>query len=273
MYNNTVRGNVHDIRFSVGSRDNVVGVNTFEDNQGYDIYQYAGSDPVVEVESGNPTNDVFFANAFSGNTGGARLDNSVDTQFSSNIIGDWTDFEARDSNNTLVLGNTFPTDMRYTFTGSCINSASDIQFGDICSNAAITNPYNQNGLLGTESVAADVPFDSQTASPTPIFTTTPTGSVMFTASPTVAHRLTNTATPSMVLPLENYDTECDDDRGNRDSSRELMSMPPTPNIYASYFPVTEIDDTAQDSNGSTTFLVHTFIEWIGHIALMICLAV
>lgn len=40
LYNNTVRNNAHGIRFSVCSRNNVVASNTFEDNTGYDVYQY-----------------------------------------------------------------------------------------------------------------------------------------------------------------------------------------------------------------------------------------
>lgn len=157
VYNNTVRQNVHGIRFSVGSRDNVVANNAFEDNEGYDVYQYAGTDPVVEVETVNPTRNVFFENKFHGNAGGARLDDSVDTQFVSNNIQDWPDFEFRDSDNTLVLGNTFPAGMTYSFSNSCLNSASDVDgVGIFCTGAAaITDPFDQTDfgrMIGGQNV-------------------------------------------------------------------------------------------------------------------------
>lgn len=202
VYNNTVKSNVHGIRFSVGSRDNVIAENTFEDNQGYDVYQYEGNDPVAEVENGNPTNNVFFANKFSGNVGGARLDDSEGTQFVSNTVKDWDSFEMRDSSNTLIQGNTFPAELTYTSTSSCINSASDVAFGDVCSNPAMTNPFDQSdyekivGDRGVETTptATQGPSDSQTL--LPISTTTPTGSSAFTASPTALYGSTATPTAS-----------------------------------------------------------------------------
>lgn len=149
VYNTTVRSNVHGIRFSVGSRNNIIAGKTFLDNQGYDVYQYAGNDEVAEVESENPSDNVFFANTFAGNTGGARLDDSIDTQFVSNTAEDWATFETRDSTNTLVQGNTFPGDTTYTTTASYINSASDVSFGDVCSRPAVTNPFDQSDFAST----------------------------------------------------------------------------------------------------------------------------
>ncbi|CAM9999100.1 unnamed protein product, partial [Ectocarpus sp. 13 AM-2016] len=143
VYNNTVRNNAHGIRFSVGSRDNVIAANVMEDNNGYDLYQYAGDDEVVVVESGSPMRNVFFQNVFSG-VAGLRLDYSVDTQFVSNDAVKWVDFEMRDSTNTLVLGNAFPSGMSHTPTSSCLNSASDVDFGEVCSDAAITSPSGQS---------------------------------------------------------------------------------------------------------------------------------
>ncbi|CAM9596079.1 unnamed protein product, partial [Ectocarpus sp. 12 AP-2014] len=131
VYNNTVRNDVHGIRFSPGSLDNVIAANVVEDNNGYDLYQYAGDDQVVVIESGSPMRNVFFQNVFSGG-GGLRLDDSVDTQFVSNDVANWVDFEVRDSINTLVLGNASPSGMSYTSTSSCLNSASDVDFGDVC---------------------------------------------------------------------------------------------------------------------------------------------
>lgn len=191
VYNNTVRENVHGIRFSVGSRQNVVDKNTFEENTGYDLYQYAGNDAVVEVDSGNPTSNVIFANLFSGNTGGARLDDSVDTQLVANTVEDWTNFEMGDSVNTLIEGNTFPVDMIYTSSGSCINSASDVTFGDVCTNAAI-DPFDQSDYHAEVGAVAEASSDRQTYAPSvspsaSAFTATPTtqpSASAFTASPT-----------------------------------------------------------------------------------------
>lgn len=309
VYNNTVTSNVHGIRFSVGSRDNVVTGNTFADNQGYDVYQYAGNDAVVEVESGNPTKNVFFANKFSGNVGGARLDDSMDTQFVSNTVEDWATFEMRDSSNTLIQGNTLPADLDYTSTGSCINSASDVAFGDICSNAAITNPFDQSdyaNMVGgggvQTTIATQAPSDSQTH--LPISTTTPTGSSAFTASPTALSASTasptassrsfvQTPVPSMVqrdviLPSDSSSTvgggdswgnsggggvgdgiNDGDDDDGCSGTRGLGSMSPTPSQDAVGITVPETDDTAQDLSGSISFLAYDVSGWIGF-AMVVC---
>ncbi|CAN0448780.1 unnamed protein product, partial [Pylaiella littoralis] len=135
VYNNTVRNNVHGIRLSVGSRDAVVAGNTFEDNTGFDVYTYGGTDPVVEAESSNITGSIFFDNVFSGNAGGSRLDDSVDTQFVSNSVGDWERVELRGSDNLLIVGNVFPASVKYVFSDSCVNTASDVGFAEVCDNA------------------------------------------------------------------------------------------------------------------------------------------
>lgn len=182
VYNNTVRQNVHGIRFSVGSRDNVVANNAFEDNEGYDVYQYAGTDPVVEVETVNPTRNVFFENKFAGNTGGARLDDSVDTQFVSNNIQDWPDFEFRDSDDTLILGNTFPNGMTYSLSNSCLNSASDVDgVGIFCTGAAITDPFDQTDF-GRMIGGQNVPEIQATPAATTAATQTPSDSQVQTSA-------------------------------------------------------------------------------------------
>ncbi|CAM9867597.1 unnamed protein product, partial [Pylaiella littoralis] len=138
VYNNTVRNNVHGVRLSVGSRDNVVAGNTFEDNTGYDVYTYAGSDAVVEAETSSPTGNIFFGNVFSGNGGGSRLDDSVDTQLSSNSAEDWDRVELRGSDNVLVLGNVLSGSAEYVSSDSCVNAASDaVGFPDVCDDAPI----------------------------------------------------------------------------------------------------------------------------------------
>lgn len=290
VYNNTVRGNVHGIRFSVGSRNNVVGRNTFEANQGYDVYQYAGNDPVVQVESGNPTNNVFFANTFRGNTGGARLDDSVDTQFVSNSVQDWGNFEMGDSVNTLISGNTFPADMSYSSSESCINTASDVTFGDVCSNAA-AKPFDKGAyekMVGGEvdTVVTQSPSDSQMYSP--LYTSSSSGtsgSMSPSASPlTVSPTALPTAVArDTILPLSSNGSGMDgrDETRGLESvsptpSQALESMSPTPSQFVPGVPGVPTpettDDAAQDLSGSISFLAHDVSGWIG-VAAAVCFVI
>ncbi|CAB1116195.1 unnamed protein product [Ectocarpus sp. CCAP 1310/34] len=98
-----------------------------------------------------------------------------------------------DSVNTLIEGNTFPVDMIHTSSGSCINSASDVTFGDICTNAAI-DPFDQSDYHTNKeaAVATEAFSDPQTHAPSVspsayTFTATPTtqpSASAFAASPT-----------------------------------------------------------------------------------------
>ena len=263
VFNNTVANNVHGIRFSVGSRNNVIAGNTFSDNQGYDVYQYAGNDAVVEVESGNPTNNVFFANTFRGNTGGARLDDSVDSQFVSNSVEDWGEIEMRDSDNTLISGNTFPSDISYSSSVSCINSASDVAFGDVCSSAA-SNPFDQDAY--ENMIGGDV--DSVATQPH-------SGSQMYlTMSPTVSPTVVPTDT---ILP----DTDDDADYSDGGGTRALGSMSPTPSQSLSRsmsptsiqavpsIPVAETTDDSQDLSSSVSRLAYDVSWWIGTVVVVL----
>lgn len=241
VYNNTVRNNVHGIRFSVGSRDNVIASNVVEDNNGYDLYQYAGNDEVVVVESGSPTRNVFFQNVFSGVVG-LRLDDSVDTQFVSNRVSNWVGFEMRDSTNTLILGNTFPADMSYLSTGSCLNAASDVDFGETCSDAPITSPFGQSdleGMIGKEAVQAappsQAPYDSSfSAQPSSAFVGTMGPSVMSSSSSFLL--MTPAPTPGsrdVVLSSQQSSGGSGGDdsfvgSSQQSSSSEFESMAPTP---------------------------------------------
>lgn len=298
VFNNTVNKNVHGIRFSVGSRDNVVAGNTFEDNTGYDVYLYMGNDAVVEAESGSPTNNIFFGNTFSGNTGGARFDDSVDTQFVSNSVRAWADFELKNSDNGLILGNTFPADMGYISSGSCLNSASDVVFGDVCSHAPITNPFGQSDferIIGgkdrmPETATTETPPDSQmnlsfpTASSSSISGSS--GSVSpsvssFSAAPTVlsglfVHTMTPTAVSRNVLiipPSESSSSGSssgggggtvggtgDGSGGDDDDFLFVSSTGPT----ASPTP------TEEESNGAHTAVAAPMIAgWVGFVGVIL----
>lgn len=130
VYNNVVRRNHHGIRFSVGSRDNIVLENTFEDNTGYDVYLYEGSDPVVEAPDGYATRNIFSTNTFSGNEEGFRFDDSVDSQFVENEVQDAKTFEVRDTTRLFVESNTFPRDMVFTLKNSCIENSTSAPCGE-----------------------------------------------------------------------------------------------------------------------------------------------
>lgn len=203
VYNNTVRNNLHGIRFSIGSRDNGIAANVVEDSNGYDLYQYAGNDEVVVVESGSPTRNVFFQNVFSGVVG-LRLDDSVDTQVVSNEVANWVDFEMRDSTNTLVVGNTFPSGMTYSSTNSCLNSGSDLDFGDVCSDTAITSLFGQSDL--EDMIGSSVREDeagaggiAQTATPTQ--TPSDYASVYSSVSSAPSYALFGTAAPTVATSV------------------------------------------------------------------------
>ena len=300
VYNNTVRENVHGIRHSVGSRNNVIAANAFENNEGYDWYQYAGNDPVAEVESGNPTNIVLYANKFGGNVGGARLDDSVHTQFVSNRVDDWADMEFRDSSNTLVLGNTFPSDMTYTSTSSCLNSASDVDFGDICSTPAMADPFDHSDferMLGVEesTVGTQAPtdfHDSQISTPAPADTAdasaSPTGTVHFTVSPIAVASETETKTPgptavtkkSLIASDTNAGylySDSDDGSvgvsvGENDSGGDTMSPTPT----ASMVPGVAVDDANVDrdsSGGQASRVGYAVLSGIGLLVVIIFTAI
>ncbi|CAN0030314.1 unnamed protein product [Ectocarpus sp. 4 AP-2014] len=276
VYNNTVRENVHGIRFSVGSRQNVVAENTFEENTGYDLYQYAGNDQVVEVDDGNPTGNVIYANLFSGNVGGARLDDSTDTQLIFNSVEDWASFEMVDSTNTLVQGNIFPADMIYTSSGSCINSASDVFFGEVCTNAAI-DPYDQSDYHtyhttnDPDTVAVEATPDPQTHAPTAspsasAFTTRPTfqpSASTFTASPTT---IIKSGTES------SYRSRGANEKDGDDYYDEFETMSPTP-IDARGI-VVDDDRNAQDltsgtsSSSSPRSRSNGAVGWFGFVAVV-----
>lgn len=225
VYNNTVRNNSNGgVRFSVGSRDNVVIGNRFEDNAGFDLYTYAGSDAVVEAESGNPTDNVFFGNTFSGNAGGARLDDSVDTQFSQNWIGGWDGVELKNSDNVLILGNVFPDSMNYVSSGSCLNSASDVSFADACDNAPIAQAFDKEDLErivgdgggGAEPVAVAVATEATAdGGVVPIiFEAAVTGRP--SASPSASPSVSPTPTHG-VIPVEAFDDDLADAANGSDT--------------------------------------------------------
>ena len=199
VYGNTVKGNVHGIRFSVGSRDNTIIDNTFTDNSGYDVYTYSGNDAVVEQPDNTLVNNIIFRNSFSGNKQGFRLDDAVKMQFVGNTVTDALTFEVNDSPSVLLSGNTFPAAMQFDISSSCVETG-----GKICGSEPMVSFTSADGskALGTpapttsatpESVAS---FHSPTGSPTGSPTSSPTGS-SFSPTPTES---SSKSTPRGLIP-------------------------------------------------------------------------
>ncbi len=258
VYNNTVRDNIHGIRFSVGSRNNVVAGNVFEGNTGYDLYQYAGNDAVVEVETGHPTHNIFFENEFSGNSGGARLDDSVDTQFISNDVSDWSDFEFTDSDNTLILGNTFPADMTFTSSGSCLNSGSDVEMGEPCDSPSITDPFS-----GAPTTTSDSPTHA------PVGSASPTDFLQASTAPTLSISAFYTTGPTETTTTRGG-------VGNSVSDDDFQTASPTPGQVIPGVPaIGDGDFTSRDdsSGGVSVGIVSGLVAAVTFMAVIACAAI
>ena len=196
---NTVRRNVHAIRFSVGSRNNVVLDNVFEGNSGYDVYTYPGSDSVVEQPDNSLVNNVFFRNVFSGNKQGFRFDESINSQFVENEALDAETFEVNDSEGLLLRGNEFSETMSFDSTGSCLETSSEDPCGDkylaIFTSAdadsalegvgSFTTSTTRTSTTSSYGFGTPAPVTDFTASPT-VSTTSPSPSNVFSSQPTVA---------------------------------------------------------------------------------------
>lgn len=199
VYNNVIKRNSHGIRFSVGSRDNVVLENTFEDNSGYDVYTYEGSDPVVEVPDKELKNNVFFKNTFSGNTEGFRFDGSVGSQFVDNDVMDAETFEVNESDGLLLTGNEFPEEMEFDVSGSCLEETGSSPCGD--------TPMTVFTTADARRVLQDIDDEEYSSTSEEVFGTdefaTPTHISLFTASPTPGPSGDNTAETSSPTVYQN----------------------------------------------------------------------
>ena len=192
---NFVSGNRHGIRFSVGSRDNVVLYNEFEDNTGYDVYTYRGSDPVVELPDGNPTNNIFFSNEFSGNPQGFRFDNSVNSQFVQNKVEDSETFELNNTDGLLVLSNEFPETLEFDVSNSCL----DEEDGESCGEDIVE--FTEEGAERVLENIGQEPLED-VASDTIVFTPSVTPTVVSSVAPTVVSSVAPSVAPtkSSVAP-------------------------------------------------------------------------
>lgn len=191
---NVVRRNIHGVRFSVGSRDNTVIGNSFYDNSGYDVYTYAGSDKTVEQIENTLVNNVIFRNLFSGNQGGFRFDDSMNTQFVENEVIDAETFRVTSSTGLLLSGNDFPEGMSLDTSGSCVETISEDPCGDepleVFTSADADRLLDEDASVSTSSTGygfgTPSPVADLTASPTITFEETSTPTLFTTGNPSVA---------------------------------------------------------------------------------------
>lgn len=260
---NVVRRNVHGIRMSVGSRDNVVLDNVFEDNSGYDVYTYPGSDSVVEQPDNSLVNNVFFRNTFSGNKQGFRFDDSVESQFVDNDVFNAETFEINNSQGLLISGNAFPVDMTFDTTGSCLEISSNDPCGDepldIFTSAdlerVLGDVQESTSSITRTSTSSSYEFET----PSPIdgsFTPSPTVSVMGTSTLTLSpthFEDTNTPTSSPFSPIDFTESPTVvTDRGIFIDSMATNSPTGSPTLGAPLVP--EDDDVLDDIVSSGTKL-------------------
>ena len=191
VFGNTVVGNVHGIRFSVGSRDNVVYENVFENNSGYDVYTYEGSDAVVELPDKIVMNNVIFNNVFRGNEGGFRFDSADTSQFLGNSVSGAKEFDVRDTSVLVVYENTFPDDMVFSVSNSCIQDTIE-------STCGVEVPVfdGSDGSLVSSVAPSVTPTVVSSVAPTVVSSVAPT--VASSVAPTVASSVAPTVATSVA---------------------------------------------------------------------------
>ena len=121
---NTLRNNAIGMRFSVGSKDNIVEGNSFIEN-GESLYMYEGNDKPVEADESFPNGNVFFKNDFKVVGEGIRLSGTSNTQFLENTFTGEVEVELSESVNVLFLGNTGNLVLDVS-SDSCLDPQSDI---------------------------------------------------------------------------------------------------------------------------------------------------
>lgn len=194
VYNNVVVRNQHGIRFSVGSRNNVVLENIFMDNRGYDVYTYEGGDAVVEAPDGNPTNNVLFGNNFSGNAEGFRFDDSAYSQFVKNNVKDAMYFELRDTSGLLVEHNEFPDGMAFVVKDSCIEDSTSVP----CGHSRITPFTTEDSDSILKGVKTSTVAPSVVPSFVPSFVPSVVPSVVPSAVPSLVPSVVSSVVPSLL---------------------------------------------------------------------------
>ncbi|CAM9629201.1 unnamed protein product [Pylaiella littoralis] len=102
--NNTIIGAKYGIRMSLGSADNSVFNNVFEDISQYGLYTYQGSD-APDVSIGRPSRNTFMANLINKCDIGVKIKEGDDNVFTDNTFVSTNTFEFPDSTNTFWEDN------------------------------------------------------------------------------------------------------------------------------------------------------------------------
>ena len=177
---NVFERNLFGTRISVGSRNNVFTNNKFLDNSEYDVYMYEGNDLPVDLDTGRPTNLVFYKNVMGSSGSSIRIDQSDEIQFVENTLGEdgfVSSFELHESTNVLFVGNSILGEVDFVSSLSCTDPQSDMG-SPLCDSASVV-------VYGNQDVYTFVP----TSSPVEAYTFVPTSSPVeaYTFVPTSSH--------------------------------------------------------------------------------------
>ncbi|CAM9132608.1 unnamed protein product, partial [Ectocarpus fasciculatus] len=109
IYNNDFSGVKFGIRLSLGSSDNYVHENTFEDVSSHGLYTYQGSDdPTEGVSNGRPSDNLFENNRILSARSGVKFKDSDDIVITDNVFTGTSELEFFDAQDTLWYGNDLP---------------------------------------------------------------------------------------------------------------------------------------------------------------------
>ncbi|CAM9195373.1 unnamed protein product, partial [Ectocarpus sp. 8 AP-2014] len=109
IYNNVFSSVKFGIRLSLGSSDNHVHDNIFEDVSTQGLYTYQGSDqPTDGVSDGRPSDNLFEDNMILNAANGVKIKEGDDTVITDNVFTGTSELEFFDAQNTRWNGNTLP---------------------------------------------------------------------------------------------------------------------------------------------------------------------
>ncbi|CBN77785.1 Mannuronan C-5-epimerase N-terminal fragment [Ectocarpus siliculosus] len=109
IYNNRFSSVKFGIRLSLGSSENHVHENLFEDVSTQGLYTYQGSDePTDGVSDGRPSDNLFENNRILNVTKGVKIKEGDDTVITDNVFTGTSELEFFDAQNTRWKGNTLP---------------------------------------------------------------------------------------------------------------------------------------------------------------------
>eukprot|EP00752_Nemacystus_decipiens_P009061 g8090.t1 len=117
IHDNSIDGVQYGIRMSLGSANNNVYDNTFNDCSDYGLYTYEGSDlPTEGVSNGRPSDNTFDSNMVTNTAGGVKLKYSDNIIVTNNEFTGTTELEFFDAQGTVWSGNTIPS------SGVCVDN-------------------------------------------------------------------------------------------------------------------------------------------------------